>query len=1089
MVQTRRAKKTVQAPVPVEIHPGKSSGQASKIVLICFLLSGASGLIYQVVWLRMLTLIFGATSFATSTVLTAFMGGLAIGSIFAGRRVHKLRKPLLTYVALEVGIGIYGLLLLLILPALTSVYGAIWRQFHFSFVFLSLISFVLVALVLLPPTMLMGATLPVLSTYYARSREHLALSVGSLYFVNTLGAVIGASACGFWLLPAIGVTKTVCIAAGVNLTLALLALVPLLKRDGESESQIPIPEKPIPVEGGSRGRLKAVTPESVMASRRAITATLIAFAVSGFVALTYEVVWTRMLALVVGSSVYAFSIMLTTFLTGLTIGGLLSPRLANRSIRPVLYLGLLQAGIGLSAMIGLWLFPELPYMFVQLYKTFANSRSGILFTVRFLVAGSIIVVPTILLGAILPFVIRIVETNKWSVGRVVGDAYTVNTVGAILGAFTAGFLFIPLMGMRNTITAAVVINLILSSILFYVYAGSKRRQQILAFTPLLLLTFLIWRPQWSAAVMASGVFRYAPSYVNMDRDRFMDQVTGKSTTLFYEEGLTSVITVQRQHEHLILKANGKPDASTAGDLPTQVMVGLLPFLVHPNVEKAVVIGMGSGVTSGVVLQTPVKEVTLVELEGAVVKASHQFDQYNYKPLEDPRLHLQVNDGRNYLAVSPEKFDAIVSEPSNPWITGVSNLFTEEYFRSGARRLNPDGVFCQWLQIYEMPVSDVKVLVRTYHKVFPYVYIFRTAEGDLVLLGSLQDRKIDLALLEKQFSNPRIAAVLSRIEVKNTADLLSMLYLGPNEIDAYAGKGLINSDDNAYIEFQSPKQVGLSSDSTVDENENALKLAWRSSLQYISSLNDPIAGSNLMADLSLNRVKTGDLEGALELAKQSVATRETAHGFNVMGEIYLAMEQDQQAINCWNRALQLDPNHFTTLLNFTVYHLVHNQFAAAAPWVDRALKIDPTSARAHHLKALTLEGTGNLAGAVDEFEIAAKNEHYAETLAKFYLEYGTALRNSGRYVESIQILEKYTHLQPDDYQGHYELGYAYQIVGDQQDNTSHLLAAENEYRRAIAISPDFAQAHYGLSNTLRRLGLPEQAQQEFKIYQGIREKNK
>jgi len=706
-----------------------------------------------------------------------------------------------------------------------------------------------------------------------------------------------------------------------------------------------------------------------------------------------------------------------------------------------------------------------------------------------LAAGSIIVVPTILLGAILPFVIKIIESNKWSIGRVVGDAYTVNTVGAILGAFTAGFLFIPLLGMRNTITAAVIINLILATILLYVYAGSKRKLQILAFAPLLLLIALVWRPQWNSAVLASGVFRYAPSYLNMDRSRFLDQVSGKSTTLFYEEGLTSVITVQQQHEHLILKANGKPDASTAGDLPTQVMVGLLPFLVHANVEKAIVIGMGSGVTSGVVLQTPVKQVTLVELERAVVKASHQFDQYNYKPLEDPRLHLEVNDGRNYLAVSPEKFDAIVSEPSNPWITGVSNLFTEEYFRLGAKHLNPDGLFCQWLQIYEMPVSDVKVLVRTYHKVFPYVYIFRTAEGDVVLLGSLQDRKIDIALLEKQFANPRVAAVLSRIDVKNTSDLLSMLYLGPNEIDSYTGKGLINSDDNAYIEFQSPKQVGLSTDSTVDENENALKVAWRSSLQYISSLNDPVAGSNLTADLSINRVKTGDLDGALELAKQSVALRETAHGYNVMGEIYLAMNLDQQAIDSWNRALKLDPNQFTTLLNFTVYHLDHNEFAAAKPWIDHALKIDSSSARAHHLNALTLEGMGNLGAAVDEFDIAAKNEHYAETLAHFYLEYGTALRNFGRYVESIQILEKYVHLQPDDYHGHYELAYAYQIVGDQQDNTSHLLAAENEYRKAIGISPDFAQAHYGLSNALRRLGLAEQAQQEFKIYQSLREKNK
>jgi tetratricopeptide (TPR) repeat protein len=199
--------------------------------------------------------------------------------------------------------------------------------------------------------------------------------------------------------------------------------------------------------------------------------------------------------------------------------------------------------------------------------------------------------------------------------------------------------------------------------------------------------------------------------------------------------------------------------------------------------------------------------------------------------------------------------------------------------------------------------------------------------------------------------------------------------------------------------------------------------------------------------------------------------------------------DQDAIKAWNRALQLEPEHFVTLLNFGAYHLVHNDFAAAMPWLDHALKIDPASARAHHLKALALEGTGNLEAAVENFRIAANNEHYAETLAHFYLEYGTALRNYGLYVEAIQILGKYTKLQADDYQGHYELAYAYQIVGDQQDSTASLLGAENEYRKAIEISPDFAQAHYGLSNTLRRLGQPEQAQQEFKIYQSIKAKSK
>jgi len=1080
MVQTKRPKTLSPTPESIPEQVVQPHAKVNKIILVCFLLSGASGLIYQVVWLRMLTLIFGATSFAISTVLTSFMAGLAAGSIYAGRRTEKMRRPLLVYILMEVGIGLYGLLLLLILPALSPIYGAVWQQFHLSFLLLSLVRFVLVAIVLLPPTLLMGATLPVLSAYYAQSKQRLALSIGSLYFVNTFGAVFGAAVSGFWLLPMLGVTKTVFVAAGFNFGLALLAVVPLRYSPAVKEIVDKIKEK-----RSSRKVAKFTPALAEPLSKFAINGTLIAFAISGFVALTYEVVWTRMLSLVVGSSVYAFSIMLTTFLSGLAIGTLIASRLADRSRKPLLFLALLQTGVGLSAMSGLWLFPELPYWFIQLFKVLSHSQTWILFASRFLIAGSIIALPTILLGAVLPFVIRIVEQNKWSVGKLVGDAYTVNTVGAILGAFSAGFDLIPLLGMRNTITAAVVTNLVLSAFLLFLRAGRSRNRQLIAACPLLLILILIGRPDWNTAVLSSGVYRYAPSYVDMNRQKFLDQVSGKSTTLFYKEGLTASVVVQKQNDHLVLKVNGKPDASTAGDLPTQVMVGVVPILMRQQTDKAMVVGMGSGVTTGAVLQTPVKEVTLVELEQAVVEASHQFDDYNYRPLNDPRLHLEINDGRNFMAVSREKYDLIVSEPSNPWVTGVSNLFTEEYFRLGAQHLNPDGLFCQWLQIYEMPADDVKVLVRTYHKVFPYVYLFRAAEGDLVLVGSLQDRKIDLKIADEKFKDPRIAALMSRIEINNPAELLTRLYLGPNDIDRYAGTGLINTDDNAYIEFQAPRQVGLSNDSTVDENEAELKKAYRTNLQYITSLDDPVAGSKLLTDLALGRVKQNDLDGALDLAKQSVAKLETAHGYSVLGEIYLAKNQDEDGMRCWTKALQIDPNDFTTLINIAVYHLARNEFPAALPWVDHALKIDPSSARAHHLRAVALEGTDDLKGAIDEYELAAKDEKYPIVMQRFYLQYGKALRDYGLYVQAAQTLEKYVLLQQDDYEGHYELAYAYQIIGEQQDNSKAMLGAIDQYKMCTRLKPDFAQAYFGLSNTLRHLGRNDEADEAFNKFKALK----
>jgi spermidine synthase len=305
----------------------------------------------------------------------------------------------------------------------------------------------------------------------------------------------------------------------------------------------------------------------------------------------------------------------------------------------------------------------------------------------------------------------------------------------------------------------------------------------------------------SHEVMSSAVYRYAPSLTDKSRQELFDFLKrGQGETIFYKEGITATVAVESRGGGRVLKVNGKPEASTTGDMPTQILIGALPLLVRQQTDDVLLIGLGSGVTLGSVEQFPVKRVTCVELEPAVIEASRHFEDVNNHPLDDPRLRLVSNDGRNFIYTTDEKFDVIVSEPSNPWVTGVANLFTLEYFKRGAERLKDDGLFSQWLQLYEMAPEDVRTLIATFRAAFPQVYLFRGAEGDLMLLGSKSEHRLDLSILKSHFEDPKVGSDLKRIGTARASDIISRFYLGPAEVTNLSAGARLNTDDNARIEF-------------------------------------------------------------------------------------------------------------------------------------------------------------------------------------------------------------------------------------------------------------------------------------------------
>lgn len=787
-------------------------------VLLCFFFSGFSGLLYEVLWLRMLILVFGSTTLAVSTVLTSFMGGLALGSFLFGRIMDRRKRPLFYYGILEGIIGLYALLIPWLFSILIPAYRVLWEHFHPNFYGFTLVQFVLVSLVLIVPTTCMGATLPILSKWAVQQESTLGTTIGRLYALNTFGAVLGTALSGFFLLPLLGVQKTLGIAVTVNLLVAIGILI--------VTRRFPAQETPLTTPSGQeeelRRRATAPSPSSPL-PKWVIGSVVLGISFSGFISMIYEVAWSRTLSLLVDSSVYGFTIMLTTFLVGIALGSYFFSRKADSIRFQGFVWAWLQIGIGVLAFGSLLLFQELPYWYLFLFRSLGKSIN-LLLTGKYILAFCIMLAPTLLMGAIFPLTIKIYAANITQVSRLVGNIYTINTLGCILGSFAGGFFLIPLLGIRNTILLGILLNLLVGLTMLILSPAPRPALKWMAGPAVLVfgLVILLFPPTWKAPLMVSGVYIYAHNFEKTSRQELLSMYDLENEPLlFYKEGHTCTISVHKSKTTgtVYMKSNGKVEASTKGDMPTQVLVGQIPMLLAPKMDEVLVVGMGSGVTVGSVTPFPSKKITLVELEKAVIDGSRFFDHVNNRPLQDPRLILRIADARNYLLVTPDFYDVIISEPSNPWMAGVANVFTREFFQLGNAKLKTEGVFCQWLQLYKISPESFKTVLTTFHSVFPYVYVFQPQPKDLVMVGFKQKPGLSLAQIEARMKWAFVKEDLNRIGVTGLQDLISRFVMGPEEVATLTRGWVLNTDDNALIEFSTPKTLFAE---TEDLNTQILK---------------------------------------------------------------------------------------------------------------------------------------------------------------------------------------------------------------------------------------------------------------------------
>ena len=774
------------------------------LIGFCFVLSGATGLIYEVLWARMLGLVFGATTLAVSTVLAAFMGGLALGSVWAGRFGARLTRPVRAYGLIEIAIALYALALPWLFSLVDNLYAFIWQSLEPGFFAMNLWRFSLSSALLLLPTALMGATLPVLTAAILRSESFKTTSITRLYTCNLVGAICGVVIAGFFLMPTLGMRGTIYTAAAVNLLIGLVAI--FLDR-----APSPPTGSPVLVGSGDITSLPA-------ASEGAKFWFFCAF-VSGFVTFSTQVAWARVLTMIIGSSTYAFSLVVALFLIGLSAGAYVTGHLnlQDRLRRAVLIVEVLTA---LSLVLSLVVLNRTPTLLINMGLSLKISSWGGLLGLQVFAAALLILFPAFLMGMVMPMVLVWASNRPAAAAvRLVGRTYAVNTIGAIAGAFSAGFILIPAITTRRTILLTAALCLVVAGAA-YLPAQTARdrdlhRSLATGATALLALLILLLPLPVNFEALSIGAYDSLVRVLAQTREGVRPETSTSNGAsvhklLLYEEGPTATVSVRKDWDITSLAINGRTNASDREDMPTQVMVGQLPLLVAPNIKNGLIVGFASGVSVGAMLQSPLESLECVELEPATVNASRYFEHVNNRPLEDRRLRLIIDDARTYLRVKSTRYDVIVSEPSHPWVPGVANLFTREFFELGRSRLAEQGLFVQWLQIYQLSTESLRSVLATYNSVFPHVMVFRvggvTNGKDLILLGSLAP--LSFERMQARMTEPRTAAELARVGIHNEEDVRAWYVCDEVQLGPAVAGAVINTDNNMYIETRVPREAFL-----------------------------------------------------------------------------------------------------------------------------------------------------------------------------------------------------------------------------------------------------------------------------------------
>jgi spermidine synthase len=805
------------------------------LIYLMFFLSGAAALVYQVVWVRSLTLIFGGSHLAVTAVLSIFMAGLAIGGYVIGKYVDHVKKPLKLYGLLELGIALFAVVFMGLMRLYPSIYISFAQGRDDAHLYLSFIRVVFSVVALIVPTTLMGGTLPVLSRFVSGHPKNLRSYLSFLYGFNTLGAVMGAAATGFIFLRLYSVSTTLAIAV---LTNGFIGLAALLLQDRAATVLAPDPRA---LENETQ--FTRSSPLEKIENTFSLRLALWGIGVSGFCALGYEVLWSRILTIVAGASVYSFTTMLVAFLAGIALGsetyGLLPKFFKVKekgTLRSISWFGGVQIIIGATALLVTIYIRDIPANSIRLQNYFLGmgiSTFGVRVWSNFTVAFLYMVVPAFFMGVAFPLAGKIHAEYRKVVGGAVGEVLAYNTVGAILGAALSGYVMIYLFGIERSLQMLTVINIAFGLLVW----ASVRNLRILKWGMAGLTAAALMFLAINQSALRIWDMKYFAIFRNNQPEAFrtpemIREAVENTDVLYYGEGVEAIVSsIKIKGGEQSFITNGRIEASShLQALQCQFTLGHLPMLLNKNPKNVLVVGLGSGMTLGATSVHPsVEKITLVEIEPKVIGVAKTFKEYNHYVLNNPKLKIVFNDGRNFLMTSKDKFDVITADPIHPWFRGAGYLYTTEYFQLASDHLLPGGIICQWLPIYEMTPRDLKSVVRTFREHFRYTMLWLT-HYDAELVGSNSPILMDEGELDRRIKEPAIFSDLSRVMMGSATDFLCYFVAGTDGMKKFCEGGILNTDDNLYLEFSAPFSIATSS--VMEANVRAIIKDRESILPYL-----------------------------------------------------------------------------------------------------------------------------------------------------------------------------------------------------------------------------------------------------------------
>ncbi|MDP6980292.1 MAG: fused MFS/spermidine synthase [Myxococcota bacterium] len=778
-------------------HQGDRHGQAALRtgVTVLFGVSGAAGLVYQVLWMRALGLFFGSDLYGVTIVLATFMGGLALGSLYGGRLAERMRRPLVGYAIAEVAIGGFALafspaldalepLLRLVHPGDAAAPGAIYASARI----------VLAAILLLGPTVCMGATLPLILQHFARRDRDFGARGATFYAVNTLGALVGTLVAGFALLPYLGMSHATAVTASVNFLVGVVCLVLGLRARAIDA-----------IEASEDGAPPPATASSTASAydRRVARLALVGFGLSGFASFALEVTWTRILLVSVSSTVYSFATMLACFLFGIFLGSALVARVVDRERNPLRLFAWLELGVG-ACVAGLCLAVNLvPQLFGGtlglFFQVFPRESGLALVCATLVISFAFLVLPTTLLGATFAVALRVYTAGAGGAARIgsrSGNLYFANTLGAIVGSVGAGIVAIPTLGAQTTLAC---VSLVFVSVAGFLAAGAARREDPNAGAS---RTIVVASGLVALVALASIALPYR---VNLN---FNQRAAADAELLYHAEGVQNTIDVVRSSDDvtsLIIGGNVEAD-----DGPTQlrhfVLKGHLPLLLHEDPKTVLVVGLGMGITlQSTALHDTLERVDVVELSPEILAAQSVLGPVNGYVAQHEKVRVRIDDGRHYMKMTERRYDMITADPIHPKISRVGYLYTREYYQALRSRLTPGGVVCQWMPIYQISPTRLRSAIKTFASVFPGASLWYVRNHAL-LIAREDDAPPDYGLLSRRLGQTEVTEDLARIEVHGAEDLAALLLLGPEDLADYVAADAsvpINTDDHPYLEYFVP----------------------------------------------------------------------------------------------------------------------------------------------------------------------------------------------------------------------------------------------------------------------------------------------